>query len=153
MWGTTLVVKRVEVTKECHVLSLFHSPRVACLAGSALESDLLSVALSVPLVTLCPRDRADTTRAELTGPEAAAIAHREWFSRVAKAVLTGVQLLFCQKCMTCRFWRKFPVHWTSSGSLQPCSVPRLISHHHQGVYAYADPRPAVTVLMFSTREL
>lgn len=130
MWGTTLVVKRVEVTKECHVLPLLHSPRIACLAGSALESDLLSVAVSVPLVALCPGDRVDTTHAELTGPKGAAIAHREWFLRVAKAALIGVQLLFCQKCMPCRFWRKCPVHWTS-GSLEPCSVPRLTSYHHR----------------------
>lgn len=153
MWGTTLVGKRVEVTKECHVLSLLHSPRIACLAGSALESDLLSVAISVPLVALCPGDRVDSTGAEPTGPEAAAIAHREWLLRVAKAGLMGVQPHCCQKCMPCRLWRKCPMHWTSSGSLEPCSVPRLTSHHHQGVCAYPDLRPAMTVLIFSTREL
>lgn len=70
-------MKRVEGAQECDALSLLHSPRIACLAGTALESDLLSVVISVPLVTLCPRDRVDRSRAELTGPEAAAIAHRE----------------------------------------------------------------------------
>lgn len=70
-------MKRVEGTKECDVLSLPHSPRIACLAGIALESDLLSVVISVPLVTLCPRDRVDCSRAELKCPEAVAIAHGE----------------------------------------------------------------------------
>lgn len=70
-------MKRVEGAKECNALSLFHSPRIACLSGTALESDLLSVVISVPLVTLCLRDRVDCSWAELTGPEAAAIAHGE----------------------------------------------------------------------------
>lgn len=69
--------KRVEGTKVWHVLSVLHIPRVACLARIALESDLLSVAISVPLVTVCPGDRVDCTRAKLTGAEVAAIAHRE----------------------------------------------------------------------------
>lgn len=118
MWGTTLVVKRVEVTKECHVLSLLHSPRIACLAGSALESDLLSVAVSVPLVTLCPGDRADTTRAKLTGPEAAAIAHREWFSRVAKAGLTGCNSFLVRSAC--------PV---GSGGSALCTGPLLVHYN------------------------
>lgn len=81
-------MKRVEGTKECHTLTLLHSPRIACLAGITLESDFLSVAISVPLVTLCPRDRVDYSHAELTDPEAAAIAHGEWLLRAAKAGLT-----------------------------------------------------------------
>lgn len=70
-------MKRVEGTKECDALSLLHSPRIAWLARTALESDLLSVVISVPWVTLCPGDRVDRSQAELTGPEAAAIAHGE----------------------------------------------------------------------------
>lgn len=70
-------MKRVEGTKECDALSLLPGLRIACLVGTALESDLLSVIISVPLVTVCPRDMVDCSRAGLSGPEAAAIAHGE----------------------------------------------------------------------------
>lgn len=87
-------VKRVEGTEECRALSLPPSPRIACLARIALDSGLPSVAISVPSVTLCPGDRVDCTRAGLTGPEAAAVAHREGLWRAATSGLTWVAAPF-----------------------------------------------------------